>query len=99
MFVLMEFLHRCDEMQIRCQLEWRPRDTNREADALSKKVFDGFRSECLLGVKGEDLPMTVLSSMLEFADFGHHLQSIRVGAPSGPLPKKRRVSFEKSHWG
>ena len=88
-------------MQIRCQREWRLRATNPEADvskkdALSKKDFGCFRSELRLDVRWEDI---LLTSMLEFADFGHHFQAIRCASDSDPFLKRKKVTFEKSHWG
>ena len=39
MIVLMEYLGTCEEMGLRCHLDWRPRDTNTEADDLTKSFW------------------------------------------------------------
>ena len=40
--VLVELARQCDALSLDLEVRWRPRDTNREADALSNFVFDGF---------------------------------------------------------
>ena len=42
LIVLMEYLSQCEAMNIRCQLNWRPRDTNVEADDLTNEKFERF---------------------------------------------------------
>ncbi len=42
MVVLMEYLSQCEAMNIRCKLNWRPRETNVEADDLTNERFSRF---------------------------------------------------------
>ena len=42
MVVLMEYLSQCESMNIRCKLNWRPRDTDVEADDLTNERFNRF---------------------------------------------------------
>ena len=97
MFVLMEFLHECDVHQVRCHMDWRPRDANCEADEISKHSFQRFDLGQRLNIAWDELLKGMLESMLRFSDFGHALQALRGG--SNQEVKRRRVQFEKSHWG
>ena len=40
MIVLIEYLDHCDMVGLRCQLDWRPRETNVQADDLTNHKFD-----------------------------------------------------------
>ncbi|CAE7798012.1 unnamed protein product [Symbiodinium sp. CCMP2592] len=47
MFVVMEFVTFCDALGFRCNLSWRPRDSNQEADRITKHVFEDFDENLL----------------------------------------------------
>lgn len=54
MIILMDSLGYCEEVGIRCDLDWRPRDVNVEADELANGIFHVLRHEetCAFGVEG-----------------------------------------------
>ena len=66
MVVLMEYLSQCEAMNIRCKLNWRPRDTNVEADDLTNERFSRFDAKLRVPVKWSDLKFPILEKMVGF---------------------------------
>ena len=98
MFVLMEFSHRCDLSGVRCLLNWRPREANREADKITKNDFSDFCVDHRVPVSWDELSLSVLPSMLRFANFQSTIEDIRASTAEEPATSTR-VRFEKSQWG
>ena len=57
MFILMQYVDFCDLLGIRCHLSWRPRDTNVEADQITKFSVDGFDASLRLPVSWSELDL------------------------------------------
>lgn len=55
MILLMDCLAYCEEIGVRCELDWRPRDANVEADQLTNSDFSAFSIERRIKVEWEDL--------------------------------------------
>ena len=98
MFVLMEFAHRCDSAGVRCLLNWRPRDSNQEADRVTKNDFSDFCPGLRVSVSWDEIRFSVLPSLLRFANFQSTLDDIRASS-SGEGATLPGIRFEKSQWG
>ncbi|CAE7820030.1 unnamed protein product [Symbiodinium sp. CCMP2592] len=77
MFVVMEFVTFCDALGFRCNLSWRPRDSNQEADRITKHVFEGFDENLRLPFSWSEMTLSVLPSLLRFASFQSELDTIK----------------------
>lgn len=95
MIVLMDYLAICESRRLRCNLCWRPRDANVEADDLTNGVFDKFDSCNRIDISWKDLRFPFITSFMPSA---------------GSLSKKRILEdlkvdsgksekFQKSSWG
>ena len=94
MFVLVQYVDTCDKLGIRCQLGWRRRDANAEADRIIKHCFDDFSLDLRLSIEWPKLDLSVLVPLLEFCIFRSDLDAISASAPSpGGIRFER---FEKS---
>ena len=95
MVILMDYLGFCEEKGIRCHLDWRPRDTNVEADKLTNEDFSPFNSSRRIQVRWEDLRFPMIDLLMSFAESfsKRKLEAIEVGAIESQ-PK-----FSKSTWG
>ena len=92
--VLMEYLSQCESMNIRCKLNWRPRDTNVEADDLTNETFDRFDMKLRIPIKWEDLAFPILERMIGFT------QSFIKSKAEHQLERpSKEARFEKSKWG
>ncbi|CAE7367716.1 unnamed protein product [Symbiodinium natans] len=97
MFILMQYVDRCDHLGIRCHLSWRPRDANVEADQITKHCFDAFSAGRRLSVSWSEVDLSVLMPLLEFCNFRADLNAIKLDSQMGPMSGS--VRFEKSVWG
>ncbi|CAE7021596.1 unnamed protein product [Symbiodinium natans] len=97
MFILMQYVGRCDHLGIRCHLSWRPRDANVEADQITKHCFDAFSAGRRLSVSWSEVDLSVLMPLLEFCNFRADLNAIKLDSQMGPMSGS--VRFEKSVWG
>ena len=68
MIVLMDFLDFCEGRQVRCQLDWRPRDTNVEADELTNEVFGSFCLERRLKVSWAALKFPMIELLMSASE-------------------------------
>ena len=95
MVILMDYLGFCEEKGIRCHLDWRPRDTNIEADQLTNKDFSSFDSSRRIHASWEDLKFPMIDLLMSFAESfsKRKLEAVEVGAIESQ-PK-----FAKSTWG
>ncbi|CAE7397296.1 unnamed protein product [Symbiodinium sp. CCMP2456] len=98
MFVVMEFVTFCDGLGFRCNLSWRPRDSNQKADRITKHNFSDFDESLRIPFSWSDMTMSVLSPLLRFANFQSEIDDIRISTLEdvGSTP---RIRFEKSQWG
>ena len=95
MIVLMEYLAMCEQKRLRCQLDWRPRESNIEADDLTNQVFDKFDLGKRVEVSWSSLKFPMINLLMKFTE-SFSKRKFDTAAPSvtGPLPK-----FSKSMWG
>ncbi|CAE7483959.1 unnamed protein product, partial [Symbiodinium sp. CCMP2456] len=98
MFVLMEFSQQCDSAGVRCHLNWRPRDANQEADRITKNNFSDFSLEHRVDVSWSELGLSVLPSLLRFANFQSTLEDFK-SASADVAATSSRIHFVKSQWG
>ena len=95
MFLLMEYLSYCETVGLRCQLDWRPREVNIEADDLTNQVFSKFQMKNRIQFHWEDLDLPILSKLIVFAEgftkrkFEASITKIDGGG----------ARFKKSEWG
>ena len=94
MVILMEYLGTCEEVGLRCHLDWRPRDTNTEADDLTNGRFDAFSASNRLEVSWENLRLPYIDSLMKFAETFSKRRPSSVAAQKAPEEK-----FQKSNWG
>ena len=95
MIVLMDFLNFCEERRIRCQLDWRPRDTNVEADDLTNGVFGSFSLERRLEVSWSDLEFPMIELLMSASESfsKRKFDKMDVGA------RTTGAKFSKTAWG
>ena len=53
---------------MRCQLEWRPRETNTEADDLTNQVFDKFDLEKRIDISWKQLKFPMINLLMGFTE-------------------------------
>ncbi len=90
--ITMEIAYMLEELDLRLDLQWLPRDRNDEADRLSKGILDGFKTENRLGVDPSRLTWNVLPSLMRVGEeFHQELQKQKgLGVGSGSTQRKRR---------
>ena len=92
--VLMEYLSQCESMNIRRKLNWRPRDTNVEADDLTNERFNRFDLKPRVSFKWEDLTFPILEKLIGFTQsFVNSKAEHQLERPS------KDARFEESKWG
>ena len=85
MFILMQYVDFCDTLCIRCHLSWRPRDTNVEADQITKFLVDGFDLNLRLPVSWSELDLSVLLPLLKYGNFRYDLDQVRRDGSAGAI--------------
>ena len=90
--VLMEHLHQAESRNIRCILDWRPRDTNVEADSLTNLDFKDFKAENRLDASWEKLDLPILKGC------AHLLQRFKDSIKIQGDPISSRIKFQKTVW-
>ena len=93
LIVLMEYLGTCEEIGLRCHLDWRPRDTNTEADDLTNGRFEAFQDSRRIQVSWSDLDLPYIQSLMK------HSETFSKRRPSEPLQHSSEGKFQKSKWG
>ena len=81
MFVLVQYVDKCDRLGVRCHLSWRPRGANVEADRITKHYFEYFCPKLRPPVMWSELDLSVLIPLLEFGSFRLDLDAIRAVPP------------------
>ena len=99
MFVVMEFVTFCDGLGFRCNLSWRPRDSNQEADRITKHIFTDFDTTLRIPFSWSEMDLSVLPSLLRFASFQSELDDLKASLLEKDASPVARVRFEKSQWG
>ena len=93
LIILMEYLGTCEEIGLRCHLDWRPRDTNTEADDLTNGRFEAFQDSRRIQVSWSDLDLPYIQSLMK------HSETFSKRRLSGPLQHLSEGKFQKSKWG
>ena len=93
LIILMEYLGTCEEIGLRCHLDWRPRDTNTEADDLTNGRFEAFQDSRRIQVSWSDLDLPYIQSLMK------HSETFSKRRPSEPLQHLSEGKFQKSKWG
>ena len=91
MIFLMEYLGTCEEMGLRCHLDWRPRDTNTEA--VTNYRFDAFDPSRRIRVSWSDMKFPYIQVLMKHSE----AFSKRKAADAGMLIPGEK--FQKSKWG
>ena len=95
MLVLMDYLDFCESRCLRCQLDWRPRDTNIEADQLTNEDFSSFDPKRRILIKWEDVKLPMVEMLMRYAGTfsKRKFEATQMGA------SQDRSKFAKSTWG
>lgn len=94
MIVLIEYLNHCEEVGLRCQLDWRPRETNIPADDLTNGRFEKFDSSNRIQVQWSDLSLPMIGLLMNFVE-GFKKRRILDASPVTGSDAK----FQKTNWG
>ena len=104
LFVMMQLGINLHKHHIRMNLQWRPRELNTEADALTNNHFDLFSVSNRLQVTWRELPTELLLKLVGFNDefessirYNRQVDNSDVHHSSGTKRKKKRPS--KTVWG
>ena len=93
MIILMEYLGTREEIGLRCHLDWRPRDTNTEADDLTNGRFHAFQASKRIPVSWSDLDLPYIRILMR------HSETFSKRRPSDSLQHMSEGRFQKSKWG
>ena len=95
MLVLMDYLDFCETKGLRCQLDWRPRDTNVEADQLTNEDFSSFDLEKRIKIKWEDIKLPMVELLMSYSETfsKRKFEATQMGAAQD------HSKFAKSTWG
>ena len=95
MIILMDYLAFSEEVGIRCDLDWRPRDVNVEADDLTNQIFNKFEMNKRIQVSWEDLRFPMIDLLMAFTEsFSKRKFEAATAKDTGENAK-----FQKSEWG
>ena len=76
-------------------MDWRPRDTNVEADDLTNQIFDKFNLDKRIQLRWEDLKFPMLDLLITFSEsFSKRKFETSESKISG-----EEARFKKSEWG
>eukprot|EP00435_Cladocopium_sp_Y103_P001385 s1635_g1.t1 len=95
MVELMDYLSYCEEIGLHCQLDWRPRDANIEADQLTNGIFEAFDLNKRIQVSWEELNFPMVDLLMKFAESFSKRKIIESQSDGGEV----RGKFVKSSWG
>ena len=79
---------------LRCQLDWRPRETNVQADDLTNHKFDQFDPSLRVEASWDSLKFPMIELLMGFAESFKKRKENMVHSASMPPTK-----FQKSQWG
>ena len=93
MIILMAYLGTCEEVGLRCHLDWRPRDTNTEADDLTNGRFEAFDASKRMKFEWSDLRLPYIQSLMSFSETS---SKRKTSEQEQHVPVEK---FQKSNWG
>ena len=95
MIILIDYLAFCETEGIGCRLDWRPRDTNVEADELTNGIFKSFDLSLRIKVRREDLHFPMIDFLMRFSESfsKRKIQQMDLGAG------EKKPKFTKTTWG
>jgi hypothetical protein len=102
MLILMDYLAYCEEKDIRCQLDWRPREVNIEADQLTNENFESFSLDNRIHILWENLSFPMITLLSSFAEgFSKRAGSIwsKASWREGQMCKDCLGVKRPLHWG
>ena len=73
-FIQMQLSLKCYLKGLVFRLQWRPRETNQEADDLTNEEFGKFETRLRRKVAWEDLDWSILDQLLRFREEGSRLE-------------------------
>ena len=95
MIVSMEYLAICERKRMRVQLEWRPRESNVEADDLTNLEFGKFDLKRRIDVSWHDLNFPMIEMLMKFTEsFSKRKFEATNQLNVGPVQK-----FTRTKWG
>lgn len=92
LMVLMEYLRQADLKSLRCDLDWRPREVNVEADQLTNSDFSSFDLRNRVEVNWSELRLPILEGCAPL------LKSLVNLSSKHSDPKERPPKFRKTVW-
>lgn len=95
MLILMDYLAYCEEKDIRCQLDWRPREVNIEADQLTNENFESFSLDNGIHILWENLSFPMITLLSSFAE-GFSKRKLEA---SGAKQVGEKAKCAKTVWG
>jgi hypothetical protein len=101
--VLMQLTSMLGARNLWLGLDWIPRESNEEADALTNDEFSGFDDSKRIAVSWSDLPLDVLEALLQegesfLQEIAVHKENKKRAATLGSTPRKLRRKL-KTPWG
>ena len=95
MILLMDYLSFCETAGIHCKLDWRPRDSNIEADQLTNEIFEAFDLNKRVEVNWSTIELPMVSLLMKFSEsFSKRKVQVQHTKDDGVGAK-----FQKSVWG
>jgi len=104
-FVMMQLGVTLGMLQMRLDIQWRPRELNTEADDLTNQRLKSFDLDRKIQVEWSDLPFSLLFKLVSHTkSFQEEIQTNRAltsNAEGGSKPKfkRKRRTYEKTKWG
>ena len=95
MILLMDYLGYCEEVGVRCELDWRPRDANIEADEITNGKFTSFSLANRIFVRWEDITLPMVQLLMKFSE----AFSKRKHDVLDPGARDEFSKFQKTTWG
>ncbi len=92
LIVIMEIAIQSEARNLVLDLEWVPRDSNEEADALSRGITTGFDPSHRIPLDPEKLPLQVMGDMMKQGQELQELKQQRRAATHQPRTTARRAS-------
>ena len=98
----MQLSHLLMKASLQLNLAWRPRDENKEADALTNSDFKDFDLSRRIACRYEDLPLHMLNALMDARDnqlAEREAKVFRDKATGSPRFGKKRKKGDKTPWG
>ena len=95
MILLMDYLSFCEASGIHCKLDWRPRDSNIEADQLTNEIFSAFDLNKRVEVDWNAIELPMVSLLMKFSE-SFSKRKVQVQHTKDDVIGAK---FQKSVWG